>query len=391
MMTRGHVTELLSPYLDEQVAPGERERIEAHLRGCQACRAHLESLRHTVALVRGADPVPAPAGFQAAVRSRLAASAAAPRGGRLPRLRLSWKTAGAAAAVFLIGIFSVSLLRDGQPKAVTVVPEQAMRDATQGYAQDPSAKPAPSAPERAVAPRSAAPGTIATAPSDLMTTRQIIRTAHLQLAVDDFDGAVRALLGIADGAGGFVASSSYTQMGGVPEGVFTLRVPAERFSSTLLQVERLGTVETRRIGGQDVTEEFVDLQARIRNLERHESRLLSFMERATRVSELLAIEQELARVRGEIERLTGRQRFLANQVDLATVEVAMRQKVAPVGGSFWDLDDALRRMKAAFLTTVRQLIAAVEKIAVVAAALVPVAVVAVLIWLAVRRYRLRAV
>lgn len=384
MMTRGHVTELLSPYLDEQVAPGERERIEAHLRGCQACRAHLESLRHTVALVRGADPVPAPAGFQAAVRSRLAASAAAPRGGRLPRLRLSWKTAGAAAAVFLIGIFSVNLLRDAQPKAVIVAPEQAMRDATQGYAQDPSAKPAPSAPERAVAPRSAAP-------SDLMTTRQIIRTAHLQLAVDDFDGAVRALLGIADGAGGFVASSSYTQMGGAPEGVFTLRVPAERFSSTLLQVERLGTVETRRIGGQDVTEEFVDLQARIRNLERHESRLLSFMERATRVSELLAIEQELARVRGEIERLTGRQRFLANQVDLATVEVAMRQKVAPVGGSFWDLDSALRRMKAAFLTTVRQLIAAVEKIAVVAAALVPVAVVAVLIWLAVRRYRLRAV
>jgi hypothetical protein len=213
----------------------------------------------------------------------------------------------------------------------------------------------------------------------------------VQLAVDDFDATLRALVGIAEGAGGFVASSSYSQMGRAPEGVFTLRVPASKFAQVLLDVERLGTVEARRIGGQDVTEEFVDLSARTRNLERHEQQLLSFMDRATRVTDLLAIEQELSRVRGEIEMLTGRLRFLGNQVELATVEVAMRQKVAPVGGDFWDFGATLGRMKAAFLTTIRQILGAAERVAVVGSALVPVAVLAVVVWLAIRRIRLRTV
>lgn len=383
-MTRGHVTELLSPYLDEQVAPGERERVEAHLRECAACRAHLESLRHAVALLRGADPVPAPAGFQEAVRSRLSASAPAPRGRVFPRITLSWTTAAAAAAVVLVGIFSVNLLRGMGPDVAGVAPEPALRRAPQSIAPG-----AAEAPGRAAAPSTATD--LAAAPPGLPSSRQIVRTAHLALAVDDFEASVRALIGIAEGVGGFIASSSSTQMGRAPEGVFTLRVPAASFSRVVLEVERLGTVETRRIGGQDVTEEVVDLGARIRNLERHESALLSFMERATRVSDLLAIEQELARVRGQIEALTGRLRLLGSQVELAAVEVAMRQKVAPAGGGFWDLDAMLARMKAAFLTTLRQMLAALEKTAVVAAALAPLAVLAALVWLAVRRYRLRAV
>lgn len=380
MMTRGHVTESLSAYLDEQVSAAERERIEAHLRACDACRTRLESLRHSVALVRGADPVPAPAGFQAAVRSRVAASAPGRTAQRiLPRLHLSWKTAGAVAAVLLIGIFSVNLLREIQPQ-YRLGQDAAPRGAgPQGITLPGSA---PASPERSLTTKGATP-----APA----LRQIIRSAHLQLAVDDFDATLRALVGIAEGAGGFVASSSYSQVGRAPEGIFTLRVPASKFAQVLLDVERLGTVETRRISGQDVTEEFVDLSARVRNLEHHEQRLLSFMERATKVTDLLAIEQELSRVRGEIEMLTGRLRFLGNQVELATVEVAMRQKVAPVGGGLWDFGATLGRMKAAFLTTIRQILGAAERVAVIGSALVPVAVLAVVVWLAIRRIRLRTV
>ena len=389
MMTRGHVTESLSAYLDEQVSAAERERIEAHLRGCDACRTHLESLRHSVALVRGADPVPAPAGFQAAVRSKVAASAPGRTAPRVPRLHLSWKTAGAMAAVLLIGIFSVNLLREIRPQ-YRLGQDAASRGAGPQGITLPG--PAPASPERSLTTKGAAPGaTDVASPSGLPTLRQIIRTAHVQLAVDDFDATLRALVGIAEGAGGFVASSSYSQRGRAPEGVFTLRVPASKFAQVLLDVERLGTVETRRMGGQDVTEEFVDLSARVRNLERHEQRLLSFMEHATKVTDLLAIEQELSRVRGEIEMLTGRLRFLGNQVELATVEVAMRQKVAPVSGGFWDFGATLGRMKAAFLTTIRQILGAAERVAVVGSALVPVAVLAVVVWLAIRRIRLRTV
>ncbi|MGH2399098.1 MAG: DUF4349 domain-containing protein, partial [bacterium] len=289
MMTRNHVTELLSAYIDEQVSPAERSRIETHLGHCAQCRGHLESLRGSVALVRGLDPVPAPAGFQEAVRARIGETTVSRRAVALPRLVLSWKTAGVAAAALLIGIFAVNLVREMQPTAPVAMREgvrdqrpsdQSAAERSVGMAPKgaaplaPSAQPAPGAGNLAAPAAPSVPGT--TVPG----FRRIIRAAHVNLTVDDFDGSVRRLVAIAEGAGGFVASSSYAQSGSAPEGSFTLRVPASRFGAVLEDVERLGTVEVRRIGGQDVTEEFIDLQARVRNLERHEQRLLSFIDHA---------------------------------------------------------------------------------------------------------------
>lgn len=239
---------------------------------------------------------------------------------------------------------------------------------------------APSLPRTPIPPSSAIPG-----------VRQIIRTAHVNLAVDNFDAAARRLVAIAEGAGGFVTSSSSSQSGEKPEGTFVLRVPASRFSAVLEEIERMGTVEVRRVGGQDVSEEFVDLQSRVRNLERHEQQLLSFMDRATKVSDLLSIEHELARVRGEIEMLTGRLRYLGNQVDLATLEVVIRQKSPKAGGFVWDFGSTLLRMHDAFLATVRQMLAGLEDAAVLVSALAPVLLLVGLGWIIVRRVRTRAV
>src|SRR3989454_8460090 len=110
-MTMGHVTELLSAYLDERVGSDERARIVAHLDACESCRAHLESLRRTVALLHTAESVRAPEGFRAQVRARIEAQPRrVPRTLQLPRWMGSWRTAGAAVAGGLIGVFSGNLL-----------------------------------------------------------------------------------------------------------------------------------------------------------------------------------------------------------------------------------------------------------------------------------------
>ncbi|MGH2349918.1 MAG: DUF4349 domain-containing protein, partial [bacterium] len=218
--------------------------------------------------------------------------------------------------------------------------------------------------------------------------RKIVRTAQLALDVDQFDDASRRLVQIAERARGFVAESSYAEDNGVPTGSFTLRVPAARFAAVLAELEALGEITQRQISGQDVTEEFVDLGSRIRNLERHEQRLLSFMDRATKVSDLLAIEEQLARVRGEIEQLTGRMRFLERSADLATVAVAVKQKVKKTSGAIWDISGTLSKMRAAFLATVRQIVAVVEWLGVTASALIPVLLLAAGAWLLFRRVRL---
>ncbi len=384
-MSTPHVTEFLSAYLDGQVGAHEREQIAAHLDACDSCRAHLESLRRTVQLLHGAEPVRAPEGFREQIRSRVAAEMRRPvRAWPLPQWVWSWRTAGAAAAVVLIGLFTVNLLREQFPAASLV----RNGGAPEGLALSRPAAPADRAaraPEQA-SPQAAAPPPFGGGPV-LPALRRVIRSATVALEVNSLDETASRLTRIAETAGGFIADSSYAQAGSIPEGSFVLRVPAPRFSDVLSQVEGLGRVLQRRIGGQDVTEEYVDLQARIRNLERYEQRLLAFVDRATKVSDLLAIEQELARVRGEIEMLTGRARYLDRQVDLATVQVSAREK-AKESGAFWNFEGTLAKISGAFLATIRQILRTAEAVVVALSALVPVVVLAGAAWLIVRRVRL---
>src|SRR5438552_18902475 len=103
-MKMGHVTELLSAYLDEQVGSGERARITTHLEACESCRAHLESLRKTVALLHTTEPLRAPEGFRARLRERIDAQPRrAPPTFGLPRLPRPCHTAAAARAAAMPG------------------------------------------------------------------------------------------------------------------------------------------------------------------------------------------------------------------------------------------------------------------------------------------------
>jgi len=228
------------------------------------------------------------------------------------------------------------------------------------------------------------------APSADLT--RVIRTAEISIVIprDTFDERFGQAFDAAEASGGFVADSSYADEGGTPRGTFVLRVPAARFGEVLRQVEGLGTVQRRQISGQDVTEEFIDLEARVRNLERQEARLLTFMDRATKIPDLMAIENEVARVRGEIERLTGRLRFLANRVDLATIQAEVSQKPKKAPGGFWDFNRTIARIQAAFLNTVRELLAVAEGLVAFGAAVLPLVLLGALGWGLVRRSLRRA-
>ena len=381
-MAQTHVKDLLSAYLDGQVSAQEQARIRRHLDQCEDCRRHLEELRRTVALLQSSEPVRAPEGFQAALRSKVEALGMQPRITlRWPRMRWSWRAAGAVAAALLVGIFSVNLLRQ------TLTVEGLRREDRDLFGTARSQKSADEAGRAANAPAATeAPQSVAGVPM-IPSLRRVIRHAQLYVEVEDFDAAARRLMQIAEEAGGFVADSSFTESGGVPQGSFTLRIPTLRFASTVNAVEQIGKVLQRRATGQDVTEEFIDLQARVRNLERHEQRLLAFMDRAVKVSDLLAIEQEVARVRGEIERLTGRLRFIDHRVELATIEATVQEKAKKTSVAFWDVQASVRRIQAAFLATLRTILSAIEKTVVLITALVPVLLLVAAAWLVIRRIR----
>ena len=385
-----------SALIDGALTAAEAAEVEAHLAGCPACRTDLAQLRATVTLVREVEPVQVPDGFAAGVRGRLEQlSAATPRSTWprwrlvLPRVAWSWKTAAAAASVALVAVFAVNLVREMVPSRGVYRVNGNLREGQEGRdarnreadrLAAPGSRFGQSAAERSEPAAQPVPLTNEPAPF-----RRVVRTGQIAIEVEKFDDAARRLLSIAEAAGGFVADSSYTEEGGTPRGTFVLRVTAARFGEVIRQVEGLGTVQRRQIGGQDVTEEFIDLEARVRNLERQEARLLTFMDRATKIPDLMAIENEVARVRGEIERLTGRLRFLANRVDLATIQAEVSQKPKKAPGGFWDFNRTIARIQAAFLNTVRDLLGVAESLVAFVAAILPLVLLGALGWRLVRR------
>jgi hypothetical protein len=114
------------------------------------------------------------------------------------------------------------------------------------------------------------------------------------------------------------------------------------------QVSKLGKVLSKQEKGEDVTEEYVDLQARIRNLKREEEAFLVVLGKARRVPDILAVEAQLSRVRGEIEQAVGRAKYLANQVALSTITVRLAEPTPVVTQAIkWDVvQTALRAVHA---------------------------------------------
>jgi hypothetical protein len=188
--------------------------------------------------------------------------------------------------------------------------------------------------------------------------QKIIQRASLSIEVADFQTSSDALSQIAERADGFISDSySYVTDTDRKRGEITIRVPSDRFLAVITDLGALGTVTSQHIAGEDVTEEYIDLQARLNNSERQEQRLQEILELAETVEEILEVERELERVRGEIEQMTGRITYLENRIELATISVSLYEP-EPITQS-WGIRDALRAAFGGFVAVIRGLIIAV--------------------------------
>lgn len=163
--------------------------------------------------------------------------------------------------------------------------------------------------------------------------RKIIRNAAMTIEIDDPADASRDLSSIAESNGGFVVTSETQRSSGTPKITVTARVPADRFGAAVDAIRELGgRVLSDKVTGQDVTEEYIDLEARIRTSTALEQQFIEIMKQARTVADALQVQREIATVRTEIERLEGRRRYLENQSSLSTIVVTL-QPPAPVVGT----------------------------------------------------------
>lgn len=159
--------------------------------------------------------------------------------------------------------------------------------------------------------------------------RLIIRTANLNLLVSNTEEAMATISRMAEENGGWVVNSSLFQYSDdAKTGNITIRVPSSGFNSALEALRSMAVeVRNESTSGQDVTEEYVDLSARLENLEATAERVRGFLDETKTVEEALAVNQELSRLESEIEAMKGRLQFLSQSSSFSTITVDLTPDV----------------------------------------------------------------
>lgn len=157
-------------------------------------------------------------------------------------------------------------------------------------------------------------------------TRMIVRTAEIALVVNDVAIALDRVADLAENLGGYVVSSKRWKEEERLVGIITIRVPAEDFGDAMEALRGLAVDVTHEdTSAKDVTEEYIDLSAKLKNLEATEEQLLRLMEKAEKVEDILNIQRELSKTRGEIEQTKGRMQYLERTSATSLIRVQLNQ------------------------------------------------------------------
>ncbi len=310
-------------YLDGEGTAASRSEIAAHLATCVDCQEVAAEQRRISDHARAWSVPPAPASMQApaAPVGRFAAIGAMRRPAR-------WMLVTLPAAAALLLVVSLNPGRHDVRSAKAI-------DAIAPADRDFSAMPVPEAPALK-GPASGLAGTLERPRQGLgqasdslqVRTPSIIRTARLQIVVKDFSavrGSIEALIAQANGFLDHLTVTGDTSEVRTLRG--TLRVPGDRMADTLARLRAMGQVTEDTQGSQDVTDQIVDLDARLSSARATEQRLTELLRNRTgRLSDVLEVERELTRVRLDIERLDAEKTNLGRRVSYATIDVTISEE-----------------------------------------------------------------
>lgn len=188
--------------------------------------------------------------------------------------------------------------------------------------------------------------------------RKIIKSVGLTIEVQEVEKTTDKVKNIVANLEGFIADSHSSEDDvGKKSVTLSLRIPAIKLDEAIQALKALGHVQEEHVRGEDVTEQYFDLETRLANAKRLEARILDLLDKQTKdLKDMLEAEKELARVRESIETMEGRKRFLDSHISLSSIEIAL---VAPPGwgrGMFDPLTGSLQRALESFTFSLAWLI-----------------------------------
>lgn len=214
-------------------------------------------------------------------------------------------------------------------------------------------------------------GTTFTVTATSAIVRQVIMTARIELTTDNFVGLEAKVVKLVNEMGGHVQRSYFDNKDGNQYWEFTVRIPSESFDAGINELSSLGKVQSSSTNGMDVTEEYMDLAARLNVLQQEEQRLLTLLNKAVTIEDFLQVESHLSRVRIDIEQTTGRIKYLDNRLDFSTIDLVIRPTQGVIQPELKGFAGLAQRIQAAFRRGINGVVGLVTGTLVAIAGLVP--------------------
>jgi Domain of unknown function (DUF4349) len=186
---------------------------------------------------------------------------------------------------------------------------------------------------------------------------RVIRTAQIAVEVKNgsFDGTVDKLFAISTNLGGYISgTAANADTGALRTGTITFQVPTDKFNEAVTQVRALGTVQNLAIGGQDVSAQYVDLQARLKNAEAQHEAMLALLGQAKTVPDIIAIQNQLGTITAQIEQLKGQISYYDHATSYSTISASIHEAAValkPANTDTWGVSAAFLQGLHGFVNT----------------------------------------
>jgi hypothetical protein len=190
----------------------------------------------------------------------------------------------------------------------------------------------------------------------------IIRSGAMSIEADNYGETEARVKQIVSGLNGYVTnSSSQLNASGKKQGAITIRVASDKFDMLLDELAKVGKVMNQNINGRDVTEEYMDSEARLKTQRELETRLLQLLaEKTANLTSVVEVEQKLAQVRETIEKTEGRMRYLKDQASYSTLTVSVFEpailNTSSGGGFFFEIGEGVKKGLTGFTSVVSGII-----------------------------------
>ena len=153
--------------------------------------------------------------------------------------------------------------------------------------------------------------------------RMIIKTGEMSVVVKDVRDSISKISSYTEQNGGFVVSSNISQSSNSPYGTVTIRIPADKFDMSVSEIKSYGEVVSETTQGEDVTAQYVDLDAQLTNLQATEQQFLAIMKQATKIQDILDVQNQLTTVRGQIQSIQGQMKYLKESAQLSSLTITL--------------------------------------------------------------------